>query len=211
MQIAFRYAMSLALVIAPLTSGCSESATIAAQAKGAEAVAAGKAASEPRYGTRYSDGRVSEVRVLDYFDFYRDKSVAPDPRKMQLILVAVEWGQYDAILGDGSAAFAQQPSNTMVGGDMETNQRISAPARAFFANARAAFVERRDSLTAIARVVPNRDVDRVSFDFVTNQGTFTVQEELGALQRGTSPWTTLYNEARALRTSVVRAADRKPI
>lgn len=159
-------------------------------------------------GTRYSDGRKTTVRDFQFFEFYRDKTAAPDPASIKLGLVVVEWGRYDALVADGESVFGQLPSNLMVGGDVETNQRVRPSASAFFANARAAFAARRNSLMRIERAVPNRNSDRVSFDFVTNQGTFTVQQDLAALENGTSPWSALFREAGALREKVERSLDR---
>jgi hypothetical protein len=206
MNVHLHYAVAIALAFTVSLGGCSEgNSSAAGKAKaGAEALVFGKSELD---GTRYTDGRLSEVRLLDYFEHYRDKAAAPDPRKIELQVVIVEWGQYDALVGDSNAAFGQLPNNTMVGGTVETNERVGPSSRAFFANARAAFAAQRDSLTRIEKAVPNRTVDNVSFDFVTNQGTFTVQEGLSALTKGTSPWAALYNEAKALKEEVKRANE----
>jgi hypothetical protein len=164
------------------------------------------AKAEP-WATRYVDGRTSQVRTFQYFDHYHDKKPSAARQPANLIVVVVEWGRYDAVVGDRQAAFAQLPTNTMVGGDVETNNRISKPSKAFFATARQTFAQQRDKLTRINKTVPNRNL--VSFDFVTNQGTFTVQQDRRTLENGTSPWSKMFREARALREDVRRAASRQ--
>jgi hypothetical protein len=159
--------------------------------------------------TRYADGRTSQVRTFPYFDYYRDKKASAARQPANLIVVVVEWGRYDAVVGDRQSAFAQLPTNTMVGGDGETDNRVSKPSKAFFATARQTFTQQRDNLTRINKTVPNRNIDLVSFDFVTNQGTFTVQQDRRTLENGTSPWSKMFREARALREDIRRAASRQ--
>jgi hypothetical protein len=166
------------------------------------------AKAEP-WATRYADGRTSQVRTFQYFDHYHDKKPSAARQPANLIVVVVEWGRYDAVVGDRQGAFAQLPTNTMVGGDVETNNRVSKPSKAFFATARQTFAQQRDNLTRINKTVPNRNIDLVSFDFVTNQGTFTVQQDRRTLENGTSPWSKMFREARALREDVRRAASRQ--
>jgi hypothetical protein len=158
------------------------------------------------FKTVYVDGRISQVRNFDYFDFYRDKAPSAASQPINLIIVTVEWGRYDAVVGDRTAAFAQLPSNIMAGGDVETNNRVGRPSRSFFATARKAFAQQRNNLTRIDQTVPNRNIDMVSFDFVTNKGTFTIQQDLRSLENGTSPWSNMFREARALREKVRLAA-----
>jgi hypothetical protein len=147
--------------------------------------------------TPYNDGRKTEVRVFNYYDFYRDKSIvagAPDPK---LLLMVVEWDRYNAVVSDDDGAFAQLKINAMIGGDVETNKKTSPFASQFFKIADAVFITQRSAINKISSI-PNRDVEMVSFDFVTNQGTFTLQQKRSDLENVASDWGKLFKSAQVL-------------
>jgi hypothetical protein len=153
--------------------------------------------------TPYNDGRKTEVRIFNYYDFYRDKSIVAGTKTPQPILFVVEWDLYDAIVLDKDAAFAQLETNTMVGGDVETNKKISPDASKIFKDASAIFLSQQTALKKIG-AIPNRDVDMVSFDFVTDQGTFTIQQKRSEIENNNSDWGKLLKGARDLNAKLAK-------
>jgi hypothetical protein len=78
---------------------------------------------------------------------------------------------------------------------------LKKDAAQFWNLAMGAFAQQGDQLARAARI-PNRDALAVSFDFVTTKGLFTIQQDLAALQDGSSPWSDLFAEALSLHAAV---------
>jgi hypothetical protein len=187
-----------------VTIGTSMQQSAQAQTRNQASTQVSQLKSTKSWETVYADGRTSQVRTFQYFDHYLDKSPSAAKRPLKLMIVAVEWGNYDAVVGDYKAAFAQVASDRMAGGSEEANRLVCLPSRAFFANARTALGQQKASLTRIGKTVPNRNIDMVSFDFITNKGTFTIQQDRRSLENETSPWSNMFREARALKEKISR-------
>ena len=54
--------------------------------------------------------------------------------------------------------------------------------------------------------IPNRNVDSVSFDFITNKGTYTVQESKKTLESGDTDLSKMFKEAKKLNLEI-KSAD----
>jgi hypothetical protein len=147
--------------------------------------------------SKYDDGRYTEVRTLTYYDFYKDTIQAIKNDSLKLILVITEWNKYEALVADKEAAFTQIPNNTMVGGDVETNNRIKKDAVKYFEMAKALFEKEINTIQKVD-FISNRNTDNVTIDFVTNKGLYTVQIEKNKLESNQSIWSNLFNETKKM-------------
>ena len=114
--------------------------------------------------TKYNDGRLSEVRIFNYYYASRDTAIEKKGDKIKLKYVVLEWNKYEAIVADGEGAFVQLETNTMRGGDVGTNKRVQKSSSLFFKQSEKLFEEKINTLLKVNEI-PNRNVDAVSFDF----------------------------------------------
>ena len=158
------------------------------------------------YKTKYNDGRKSEIRMLLTYESLFDSLKLYSQDKTKIGLVVIEWNKNEGVIAQETSAFANQNNNQMNGGDVETNRRIAPAASKFIQFAEQYFDKNRDKLTKIVEI-PNRALDAVSFDFVTNKGIFTVQESLKNLENNTSIWSLLFKEGKKLKIEVVHTIN----
>jgi hypothetical protein len=163
------------------------------------------------YKTTYKDGRKSEIRTMLTYEGY-DETLAFNTKndasdKTKVLLLVIEWNKNEGVVATESEAFSNQDDNLMFGGDVESNRRIAPTAGKFIQLAQQYLDENQAKLTKID-AVPNRDVDTVSFDFVTNKGTFTVQEKLEKLENKTSFWSAFFAEGKKLKFETEKVVDR---
>ncbi len=153
--------------------------------------------------TKYDDGRISEARSIDPYSPRTDSEVNKnEPTK--LLGIIVEWNKYEALVADAETGFIQLETNTMRGGDVQTNKRVSKSLAPFFRQSEKFFQERISTLLKVD-TIPNRNVDSVSFDFITNKGTYTVQESKKTLESGSSDLSTMFKEAKKLNLEIKNA------
>ncbi len=157
--------------------------------------------------TKYKDGRLSEVRTLRYFNFYKDTVNKISKDNIKLILVVVEWNKFEALVSDSIAAFGQNEMNTMNGGSVEENKLIEKDAKIFFKLGESIFKTKINVLDK-PDLIPNRDSNYVSFDFVTNNGFYTVQERKLNLENNQSFLSQLFENAKKIRRQVENNANR---
>lgn len=153
------------------------------------------------YKTKYKDGRTSEIRMLLTYESFDDTLKLYSKDKTKMGLVVIEWNKNEGIVATESASFANQNNNQMNGGDVETNRRIAPASSKFIKFSEQYFDNNFDKLTKI-KEIPNRELDFVSFDFITNKGIFTVQESLKKLENNTSIWSLLFKEGKKLKLEV---------
>jgi hypothetical protein len=91
----------------------------------------------------------------------------------------------------------------MVGGDVETNERIKEPSIRYWAVASKMFEQEFNTLKK-AKGISNRGVDYVTFDFITTNGFYTVQLKKSELESGQSVWSNLFKESKFLNTEMER-------
>jgi hypothetical protein len=172
------------------------------------------------YETKYTDGRITAVRNLPYYNALVNTSKPLDAR-LGLTTVTSEWNEYDGNVATPQCSFTEKPlflteaeksqmreagvdgKSTMVGGDEETNRRIKEPSIRYWAVASKIFEQEFNSLKK-AKGISNRDVDYVTFDFITTNGFYTVQEKKSKLESGQSVWSNLFEESKFLNTEMER-------
>ena len=111
--------------------------------------------------TKYNDGRLSEVRIFNYYNASKDTAIEKKGDRIKLKYVVLEWNKYEAIVADGEGAFAQLETNTMRGGDVGTNKKVQKSSSLFFKQSKKIFEEKINTLLE-ANEIPNRNVDSVS-------------------------------------------------
>jgi hypothetical protein len=176
--------------------------------------------SSEKYETKYTDGRITAVRNLKYYNALIETSKPLDTR-LGLTTVMSEWNEYDGNVATPQGAFTEKPlflteaeksqmreagvdgKSTMVGGDEETNRRIKEPSIRYWAVASKMFEQEFNALKK-AKGISNRDVDYVTFDFITTNGFYTVQEKKSKLESGQSVWSNLFKESKFLNTEMER-------
>jgi hypothetical protein len=174
-----------------------------------------------RYETKYIDGRITAVRNLKYYNALVNTSKPLGDSKLGLTTVTSEWNEYDGNVATPQCSFTEKPlflteaeksqmreagvdgKSTMVGGDEETNERIKEPSIRYWAVASKMF-EQEFSTLKKAKGISNRDVDYVTFDFITTNGFYTVQEKKSKLESGQSVWSNLFKESKFLNTEMER-------
>jgi hypothetical protein len=176
--------------------------------------------SSDTYETKYTDGRITAVRNLKYYNALVSTS-KPLDTKLGLTTVTSEWNEYDGNVATPQCSFTEKPlflteveksqmreagvdgKSTMVGGDVETNERIKEPSIRYWAVASKMFEQEFNTLKK-ATGISNRDVDYVTFDFITTNGFYTVQEKKSKLESGQSVWSNLFKESKFLNTEMER-------
>ena len=157
--------------------------------------------------TKYNDGRLSEVRIFNYYYASRDTAIEKKGDKIKLKYVVLEWNKYEAIVADGEGAFAQLETNTMSGGDVGTNKRVQKSSSLFFKQTEKIFEEKINTLLEVNEI-PNRNVDSVSFDFITNKGVYTMQESKKTLESGGTDLSKIFKDAKSLKLEIENADKR---
>jgi hypothetical protein len=176
-----------------------------------------------KYETTYNDGRISGVRNLKYYNALV-KTSKPLDSKFGLTTIITEWNKYDANVACPEAGFIQRPlsltepqkiemieagvegNSTMVGGDEETNRRIKEPSKRYWAVASKMFEQEFKNLQK-ATTISNRDTTYVTFDFITTNGFYTVQEKKSELESGKSIWSKVFEESKFLNTEMARVQN----
>ena len=153
--------------------------------------------------TKYDDGRVSEARSIDPYSPRTDPEVNKN-EPIKLLGTVVEWNKYEALVSSEETGFIQLETNTMRGGDVQTNKRVSKSLLPFFKQSKKIFQERMGTLLKVDKI-PNRNVDSVSFDFITNKGTYTVQESKKTLESGDTDLSRMFKEAKKLNLEIKNA------
>lgn len=137
--------------------------------------------------TKYSDGRLSEVRTESY---YADSIKTLDKNTdLKLFFFVMEYNDYEAVVSDKDGVFGQLPSNTM------TQIKKNVAGQNFFIFADTIFQKKFNLLTPMTTIT-DRSVNTVSFDFVTNKGVYTALESKMNLEKGNSVWSELYKKAK---------------
>jgi hypothetical protein len=182
-----------------------------------------KAEDTSKFETIYNDGRITSVRNSKYYN-YLVKDSKPLDTKLGLLTVITEWNKYDANVACPQGGFIQRPlsltepqkiemieagvegNSTMVGGDEETNRRFKEPSIRYWAVASKMFEQEFASLKK-AEGISNRDTNYVTFDFITSNGFYTVQEKKSELESGKSIWSNLFKESKFLNTEMARVQN----
>jgi hypothetical protein len=174
-----------------------------------------------KFETIYNDGRISAVRNSKYYNLLVKSGIPLTNAIAGLTTVIAEWNKYDANVATPEASFIQIPlllgspqkkemeeagveaNSTMVGGDVETNQRIKEPSKRYWAVASKLFAQQFNTLTK-TKGISNRDTNYVTFDFITTNGFYTVQEEKSKLESNQSVWSSLFTETKFLNLEMAR-------
>jgi hypothetical protein len=177
-----------------------------------------------KFETIYNDGRLSTVRNSKYYYLLVKSSIPLKDAKSGLTTIITEWDKYDANVATPEASFIQKQllmedeqkkeliaagadaNSTMVGGDVETNQRIKEPSKRYWALASKMFEQEFNKLKK-AEGISNRDTNYVTFDFITTNGFYTIQEEKNKLESGESIWSTVFKESKFLNTEMARVQN----
>lgn len=181
-----------------------------------------------KFETIYNDGRKTAVRNLKYYNYLVKSSQTIKDEKLGLTTVTSEWNKYDGNVASPQGAFIEKPlfleeaekkqileagqvdprdmNSTMVGGDEETNSRIKEPSIRYWAVASKMFEQEFNNLKKAA-TISNRDTTYVTFDFITNNGFYTVQELKSELENGKSIWSNLFKESKFLNTEMARVQN----
>jgi hypothetical protein len=154
------------------------------------------------FDTIYADGRKTGVRSLNYYKILIDSEKQNKSETVKILYVMTEWNKYDAVVAGPQEAFIQLPSNTMVGGDVETNRRVKNYAIRYFAIATKMFEKEAQGLKPINDIT-DRGVDDVTFDFITNKGIYTIQERKSELEDNRSIWSGLFTASKQLNRDVI--------
>jgi hypothetical protein len=183
-----------------------------------------KAEDTSKFETIYNDGRISAVRNSKYYYLLVKSSIPLEDAKSGLTTVITEWNKYDANVATPEGSFIQKPllmedpqkkemeeagvdaNSTMVGGDEETNRRIKEPSKRYWAVASKIFEQEFNSLKKVEGI-SNRDVDYVTFDFITTDGFYTVQVKKSELESGQSIWSNLFEESKFLNVEMARVQN----
>ncbi len=97
-------------------------------------------------------------------------------------------------------------SSIMVGGDEETNRRFKEPSIRYWTVASKMFEQEFKNLKK-AEGISNRDTTYVTFDFITTNGFYTVQELKSELESGKSIWSNLFKESKFLNNEMARVQN----
>ncbi|WP_395052986.1 hypothetical protein [Flavobacterium sp.] len=184
-----------------------------------------KVADTSKLETIYNDGRITAVRNVKYYGYLVRDSKPFGNTKLGLTTVITEWNKYDANVATAQSSFIEkalfleetekkqmiengfEPSNsTMVGADEETNRRIKEPSIRYWAVASKMFEKEFKNLKK-ADGISNRDTTYVTFDFITTNGFYTVQEKKSELENGKSIWSNLFKESKFLNTEMARVQN----
>lgn len=162
------------------------------------------------FKTKYTDGRKSEIRTLLSYEtlMFEDTFQSYSKDKTKIALVVIEWNKNEGIVTTENSAFANLNNNQMYGGDVETNRRVTPSAGKFIKLCEQFFDSNIDKFTKISEI-PNRDLEFVSFDFVTNKGIFTSQESLKNLENNKSSFSPIFNEGKKLKLETEKAWNRQ--
>ncbi len=193
-----------------------------------------KVADTSKLETIYNDGRITAVRNSKYYNLLVKTSKPIENSKFGLTTVFTEWNKYDANVASAQGGFIQVPrssedivklreelkasgadsnidlNSTMVGGDEETNRRFKKPSIRYWAVASKMFEQEFKNLKK-ANVISNRDTTYVTFDFITTNGFYTVQEKKSELENGKSIWSNLFKESKFLNTEMARVQNESNI
>ena len=180
-----------------------------------------------KFETKYNDGRMTAVRNLKYYNLLVESSIPMIDDALKLTTVITEWNEYDANVASPQGAFIQVPksfpepdrseliksgvdenslNSQMVGGDVETNRRIKEPSIRYWAVASKMFAQEFAKLKK-AEGISNRDIDYVTFDFITSNGFYTVQVKKSELESGQLIWSNLFKESKFLNTEMARVQN----
>jgi hypothetical protein len=201
----FKKAALLVLVSSVFLSGCNQMGASDAKNSQSEATKAPiKFATQGKdtFETIYADGRKSGVRNLNYYNALIDSEKENKSENVTVLYVMTEWDKYDAVVAGPQEAFIQLPSNSMVGGDVETNRRVKNYAIRYFAIATKMFEKEVRNLKMINGIT-DRDTDYVTFDFITNKGIYTIQEKKSDLENNRSTWSALLAASKQLNSDVI--------
>ena len=157
--------------------------------------------------TKYNDGRLSEVRIFNDYHASKNTTIEKKGDAIKLLYVVVEWNKYEAVVADGEGAFAQLETQTMTGGDVGTNKKVQKPSSLFFKQSEKIFEEKINSLLKVNEI-PNRNVDYVSFDFITNKGVYTIQESKKTLESGNTDLSAIFKGAKSLKLEIEKVDNR---
>ena len=161
------------------------------------------------YKTKYTDGRISEIRSIKSYNFLLDTTGKNGSD--ELLQVVIEWQKYSAVVSNiEGSSIGQLETNDMVGGSVDVNQRAKSSSDKFFKMSKDYFKENAKLLTKI-NSIPNRDENSVSFDFITNKGTFTIQEDLKFVESGKSKASDYFKEAKKIRAELEKYNNDPPI
>jgi hypothetical protein len=187
-----------------------------------------KAEDTTKFETVYNDGRISGVRNLKYYNALMKTSKPFGDTKLGLSTIMTEWNKYDANVACAQGGFIQRAlsltepqkiemieagvegNSTMVGGDEETNRRFKEPSIRYWAVASKMFEKEFKNLKK-ADGISNRDTTYVTFDFITTNGFYTVQEKKSELESGKSIWSNLFKESKFLNTEMARVQNESAI
>ncbi len=182
------------------------------------------------FKTIYNDGRITAVRNQKYYNYLLQDAKVNGDTVLKLSTVVSEWNRYDANIAGNGGGFIQVPrtaqevinlkkelkasgadttedlNSTMVGGDVESNRRFTEPSKRFFAVAKQIFEQEFKNLKK-AEGISNRDTNYVTFDFITNIGLYTVQEQKNILESNQSVWSNLFTETKFLNTEMARVQN----
>ena len=181
--------------------------------------------------TVYADGRITDVRKLGYYDSVVKTSkpfgdtVAAN--KLGLTTIISEWDKYDANVASPQGGFIQvktskevmdqlgdktkaqlkadgvDMNSQMVGGTEQDNKIFKEPSIRYWAVASKMFEQEFKNMKK-AEGISNRDVDSVTFDFITTNGFYTVQVQKADLESGKSVWSNMFKESKFLNTEMAR-------
>ena len=157
--------------------------------------------------TKYKDGRLSEVRIFNYYHASKDTAKENKGDVIKLKYVVLEWNKYEAVVADEEGAFAQLETNSMRGGDVGTNKKVQKSSSLFFKQTEKIFEEKINTLLEVNEI-PNRNVDSVSFDFITNKGVYTMQESKKTLESGGTDLSKIFKDAKSLKLEIENADKR---
>jgi hypothetical protein len=181
-----------------------------------------------KFETLYNDGRISGVRNIQYYNSLVKSGIPMKDAKHGLTTVITEWNKYDANVACPEAAFIQteilvgsaqkkeliaagvDANSTMVGGDVETNERIKEPSKRYWAVASKMFEQEFKNLKK-AEGISNRDTNYVTFDFITTKGFYTVQVEKSKLENNQSIWSNLFKESKFLNLEMARVQNESAV
>jgi hypothetical protein len=177
-----------------------------------------------KFETIYNDGRITGVRNSAYYNGLVKTSKPFENSKLGLTTIITEWNKYDANVACPEVGFIQRPlsltepqkiemieagvegNSTMVGGDVETNRRIKEPSKRYWAVASKMFEKEFKNLKK-AKGISNRDTTYVTFDFITTNGFYTVQEKKSDLESGQSIWSKVFEESKFYNTEMARVQN----
>jgi hypothetical protein len=159
------------------------------------------------FKTKYKDGRKSEIRMLLTYESFEDSLALYPKNKTKILLVVIEWNKSEGIVATENSAFANLNNNQMYGGDVETNRRVAPSANKFLKLCEQFLDSNINAFTKIEEI-PNRDINFVSFDFISNKGIFTVQEKLATLENNTSMFSNLFTQGKKLKSETEKIFNR---